>query len=512
MVLSPRRVARFWFSAGLAYGGLARAQTPSLPPPPPDDEAPRPPTSEAPAELLAPDSLDVNTEHVELNLAIARLTRGDYASARRALVSALRAHHQSPDGATSLAVLLRLAEVGVGMPMRAIEAPATEANATPPAGAHDPSAAAGALPPPPSDEASMVNEVNEALAILSQRRFVQAAAYLRAAVQFRGEALGGDTVLAVLLRYATFASNRADSAVEPELRESSAPRPPSVEHIDTTESFLVYALGAAYGLNTGIWVDTLATSNPTLGAGIALLGGGAGVGAAYLFSNHGQLRRGRGYAAQTGFYLGGMAGLILGVDGRNSLGTRLRTQGVMNLEFASATGGLALGMLLGNITDARPGSAAFVLTGGLWGGTLGVLLGEGLSASPFTGSRHPVGLYWTLGSLIGAGGAFASAHALNLSPGRTRWIDVGALLGLIVGVFIPIGTNDSASGATKPSGVGGAIGVLAGGVTAYFITGLFRDEPAGGVRRAPVTGMAALTPSFAPLPEGGGMLSLRTVM
>jgi hypothetical protein len=71
------------------------------------------------------------------------------------------------------------------------------------------------------------------------------------------------------------------------------------------------------------------------------------------------------------------------------------------------------------------------------------------------------------GMLIGEGVgvvlALLTADALKPTPGQTRWVDVGASLGGMLGSSLGAG-SDSVPGI----GVGMAIGVLAGGALAWF--------------------------------------------
>jgi hypothetical protein len=179
------------------------------------------------------------------------------------------------------------------------------------------------------------------------------------------------------------------------------------------------------------------------------------------------MRRGRGLSAG--------AGGILGYLAATSIGTLVRDESVPTsatlagwATFIGTTSGLALGALVGHLTDAMPADALFAATGGVGGALLGGLLCGAARCGPQLGA-------W---SLAGELGLFTTALLVRATVRPTlptmRLVGAGALgLGLLMGggVLLAHGVRDGELTATgvQRSAVFGLGGLVVGAVTFFAI-------------------------------------------
>lgn len=201
------------------------------------------------------------------------------------------------------------------------------------------------------------------------------------------------------------------------------------------------------------------------------------------------LRRGRGISAGTGGFLGYLAATSIGTWVRGeSVPTSATLSGWST--FIGTTSGIAVGALVGHLTDAMPADALFVATGGVGGALLGGLMCGAARCGADLGA-------W---SLVGEVGLFTTALVLRSTVRPTvptmRLVGAGALgLGLLMGggVMLAYGVRDGdlTAEAVQRSAVFGAAGLVVGAVT-FFAIGR-RAEPTTTVMpTAQVTGQALL--------------------
>ncbi len=359
-----------------------------------------------------------------------------------------------------------------------------------------------ALPAPPDEREAMERTIDGAVELLVRRDARAAAEWIDAAMRAH-PALPEYHPLRVLGRLARAmrgAEPAAPSRVPGARAEPRVDRPRGT--IDSGEAVVLFQLGAAYGLTLGAWgavglrgPDATADDAPALTVVLPVLGAGAGVVVAALVDARRDVRRGRVYAANAGFYLG-----LLG-----ALGAQLLPEGALadanSFERASAflgagTAGLGLGIAAAHATDSMPGSASFVLSGGVWGAFIGATLDRAFRESGR--AEGAVGLL--VGEAIGAGAAMLTAHALSPTPSQTRWLDLGALLGGLTGALL-FSSTDSAQTASLAS----ALGCVGGGALGFIL-----GAPADGERELARRLSARATPvvpTFTPV-RGGGVLGL----
>jgi hypothetical protein len=188
---------------------------------------------------------------------------------------------------------------------------------------------------------------------------------------------------------------------------------------------------------------------------------------ALLLESRFPMRRGRGLSAGTGGILGYLAATSLATWVRGEPAPTSTTLSGW-ATFIGTSSGLAVGALVGHLTDAPPADALFVATGGVGGALLGGLLCGAVRCGADFGA-------W---ALVGELGLFTTALAVRAAvrPAlRTmRLVGVGALgLGALLGggVLLAHGVRDGALTAegVQRSAVFGLGGLLLGAVTFFAI-------------------------------------------
>jgi hypothetical protein len=353
-------------------------------------------------------------------------------------------------GYDPVAVLFRLANgrARPGLPT---------AGALPPAAAPAPPVAGGddLPPPPPSDEVARARIIDGAVERLARWDEAGARGFLDGAVgaatdrsleALRAVAQGGVPVAPVVPAMAVFG---ASGRLLPE-------RPAGT--IEGFEVLTLYVSTASYGLMLGTWGGLAVTDDRrnALRIALPLAGLSAGLVGAIVLDRSRAVRRGRGYAFNSGLVLGSLAGTAAVIyaqpdDAADGWG----------LALGGATLGIGAALGLAHAVDALPGSVSWVTSAGLWGSMIGLglsLTGDGDDARPET-----IASGMLIGEGVGVVLALLTADALKPTPGQTRWVDVGASLGGMLGASL-----GTASDSVPGIGVGMAIGVLAGGALAWF--------------------------------------------
>lgn len=232
----------------------------------------------------------------------------------------------------------------------------------------------------------------------------------------------------------------------------------------------VLAAGS-YGLRLGSMINWWAGRRPDDGdfATYAILPSTlavVGVTGALLADHYHPLRRGRALA------LG--AGTVVGYLGSLSLTMWLRNEATPSVEtiagpttFVGTTAGLVAGVLVGHLTDARPGEGLYVATGTVGGTLLGVFLCGALRCGTDLGA-------WAFaGEMVGLGATLATRALLRPTAREMRLVAVGAIGGALPAVSVITAhwardggiTNDAWARASGLA-VGG---ILIGGVAGYAI-------------------------------------------
>ncbi len=353
----------------------------------------------------------------------------------------------------------------------------------------------GLPPPPPTDREAVERSVDGAVELLIRGDHRSAAAWLASALATR-TTLAEDHPLRVLQRITDRLGPAPTSSTSSPRARAAAPRSPRGERpegtIDGAEAVTLIGLGGTYGLTLGVWA-AVAIEQARGDAGLAqilvpMAGVGAGMITAGILDERRILRRGRVHAANAGFYLG-----LIGAFGSDLL-VESPLRGVTPFErasvyFGAATVGIGAGIGLAHATDALPGSAAFTLSGGVWGALVGASLDRG-----FRNDRlESPGVGILVGEAVGAVAAMVTSRWLRPTPAQTRWLDLGALGGFLVGVVLTSGADNP-----QATSLAAGIGCIAGGTLGYFL-GAPSVPPAASAPSASLR----LRPTFQGLPGGG---------
>jgi hypothetical protein len=455
---TPTRLAAalsttLWASASMAQ---------ELPPPPPPAPTTAPAT--APTNLLARSVEPAMDEGLRLAVHLLRTRQTEDAVA--VLARMVQERGVDVRGYDPVAVLFRLANgrARPGLPTGG----ALPLGAPPPAAPPAPEGE-DLPPPPPSDEvvrARVIDGLVERLARWDEagaRSFLESAATEASFAGPEGATLralrlltrgGVSTVGALSGGYATnglFAptSRYASNLLLPD-------RPAGT--IEGLEVLTLYVSMASYGLILGTWGGLAAThdNRNALRVALPLTGITAGIVGAILLDRSRSVRRGRGYAFNSGLVLGTLAGTaaVIYADPDDPVDGWGWALGATTLGIGAALG-------ISHLVDALPGSVNYVTSAGLWGSMVG------LSLSLAVDGDHTRGQTLASGMLIGEGVgvvlAMLSADALKPTPSQTRWADVGACVGGMLGASLGAG-----AGSLQGVGVGTAIGILTGGALAWF--------------------------------------------
>lgn len=424
------------------------------------------------APRAEPSSVDPEVQRA-VGLLIARQPE----EAVQELTRVLRERGIDPMGRDVLAVLLRLANARARP-----GAPTAGAPPAPPTPTVE-----GELPPPPSDEAARALVVDAAVDRLARWDMNGADVYLRDA-----GTSGPDASVFEALRRVRADDGGAGSAGAPVQLVPERP----VGTIAGFEVLSLYGTAGAYGFVLGTWAGLAVTDDERNAARIALplAGIAGGVVTAALLDRSRAVRRGRGFAASAGLLLGSVAGTAAVVYAQ----PREPRDG-WGLALLGTSVGLGVSLGLAHLTDALPGTMNYVTTAGLWGAMVGLSIG--FIAEGERLRNETAGSALLIGEGVGVVLAMFSAHALQPTPSQTRWADLGACVGGMLG-----GSLALASQRLEGVGVGMALGILGGGTLAWFL-----GAPSDADRQLYLQRSASREPSLrfgmAPLP-GGGMLTV----
>lgn len=302
-----------------------------------------------------------------------------------------------------------------------------------------------------------------------------------------------------VLRRLVDAMDRASAPVlppPPPPPVAAPPPPPPAGRDDRTglEAAALYATTMSYGLATGAWLDAqLEITDLKAMPWLPLVGVGAGAVAAYLADNPRSVRSGVPTALGAGLTLGLLGGASLGLQGWRAGQWGVPT--MSTVAWAGATLGLGAGIGLAALTNPRPATSSFILSGGFWGTVLGFMTGYA------TGDDDHFGSFALGGEAVGIAAAAATAGLLRPTHAQVRWMDLGALTGALVGMGVGLLLlRDERA----PFAAAVELGTLGGGV-AGFLFGASRESSSRGAS-GPRRGLA-WSPSVLPV-QGGALVAL----
>jgi hypothetical protein len=251
------------------------------------------------------------------------------------------------------------------------------------------------------------------------------------------------------------------------------PDPPLGSTMARDERVLFGLLAATYGLRLGTAINLGAlgrTVDDPDPATFWIIPGALALAlpvTALLIERRHPLRRGRGLAAGTGGILGYLAATSIAITVRGeSFPTGVTLSGWST--FLGTTSGLALGALVGHLTDAPPADALFVATGGVGGALLG-----GLLCGSF-GCGADLGAWALTGELALFSTALAVRSLVRPTQSTMRLVGAGAVgLGLLTGggVLLARSLRDGAVSAPgiQQASIFGLGGLLVGAATFFAL-------------------------------------------
>ncbi len=331
-------------------------------------------------------------------------------------------------------------------------------------------------------------------ALITAHRLTEAHAALDEELSRRAIDRSSTNALAVLLRLVDAMTRPEAPALPPPPIVVPPPPPPRRNEREGLEVGALYATTISYGLATGAWLDAqFDITDPKALPWLPLVGAGAGAVVAYLADNPRSVRSGAPTALGAGLTLGLLGGASLGLQGwrANEWGVPTMT----TVAWAGATVGLGAGIGLAALTEPRPSTSAFILSGGFWGTVLGFMTGYA------TGDDDHFGSFALVCEAIGVAAAAATAGILRPTHAQVRWMDLGALTGALVGFGVGfLLLRDERA----PFAASVELGMVGGGV-AGFLFGASREGPSRNVMGA--SRAFAWHPSVVPT-QGGAMISL----
>ena len=290
----------------------------------------------------------------------------------------------------------------------------------------------------------------------------------------------------------------------------------------------LYVASAAYGVGTGVWLDSLFKVDDFGVAVIApiALGVAAPIGA-FVWDRNLSPARGVPSSIATGLVLGAVEGAaISGVhwqySGNGPIdGKAFRTYSTVT--FLAAAGGGIGGYAFGEWLRPEPRGLAFVGSSAAWGTVSGTLLGVGFSGRDWKDGAAIAGLIgYNVG--VAAGGIVSTQWTPSWHTQQTMWIGyaLGAGAGALVFPAYLFCDDCNAKGGFVAMGFVSLIGLGAG--TAYGIatesktastsSRYARLAPLSTRFDAPIDVTIALPPKFPRMPwshdvavESGGLLS-----
>lgn len=281
-----------------------------------------------------------------------------------------------------------------------------------------------------------------------------------------------------------------------------------IEPHRTDELVTLMILTSTYGLRLGSSINLLAGRTPDDGepetfwilpSALAL----ALPAAAFAIDRRWPARRGRILTAGSSLLLG-YIGTIAGTAwARGESFPSSDTIAGLNT-FYGSTAGLALGVLIGHLTDATPGDAMYVAVGGVGGALIGALA---CGVSRCGSELGP----WALGGELAGIGLTLATRGLVRPRGREmRFITMGAVVGLLpaAGVMLAYGLRDGEISADSVPRISWAAlgGLVVGAASFYAIARVTPDPDAA--TTAPPRRSSIFSPTL-DLRPGGFTLGLR---
>ncbi len=278
--------------------------------------------------------------------------------------------------------------------------------------------------------------------------------------------------------------------------------PPANRYRSANEMAFLFGVGIAYGIGSGVWIDSVGRITDPGIAFIPPLALGAAVPIGlYLWDQSAEFDRAVPSAIGTGAILGGLEGVAIsglqwqltGNGGPSSWDLPVWT----TLTFLTATGGAIGGYAFGEWFQPDTRSLGFIASGAGWGALSGFLLGSGVVAGDWKDGAAVWGfLGYNAGIVVT--GALSTIYVPSWQSIKYMWLGdvLGTLATTPVYLFYVGNSADPRHGL-----IANAVGGLAGLGLAAALTANMTDSP----------GTAAWTPPFQlavmPTEHGGAQVS-----
>jgi hypothetical protein len=267
----------------------------------------------------------------------------------------------------------------------------------------------------------------------------------------------------------------------------------------------LFGVGIAYGVGSGVWIDSIGHITDPGVAFIPPLALGAGVPIGlYLWDQNAEFDRGVASSIGTGVLLGGLEGVAIsglqwqltGNGGPSSWPFSTWT----TVTFLTATGGGIGGYAFGEWFQPDPHSLAFIASGAGWGAITGILLGSGVVGGDWKDGAAVWGFAGYNAGII-ATGALSTVYTPSWETIKYMWL--GQVLGVVA--TTPVYLFYIGNSADPRHGlIANAVGGLAGIGLAAALTANMTDSGAS-------ASAAPWTPPFqvtvGPTPYGGAQLT-----
>ncbi len=272
------------------------------------------------------------------------------------------------------------------------------------------------------------------------------------------------------------------------------------------ELTFLYVTSAAYGVGTGIWVDSLGkVTDPGLAFIAPLAFGVAMPVGVYFLDDNVTLHRGVPASISTGLLLGALEGMSISgmqwqfTGGGSGSDAQWKFHTWTTLTWIMSTGGGIGGYAFGEWLRPDPRSLSFIASGAGWGAASGIMFGAGAVGGDWKDGAAVWGFVGMNAGIL-ATGALSTVYTPSYNAQKWMWIGyaAGTAAGLLVYPFY------LASDASPRHGlIANALGGLAGvGLAAVFAGGMSDDE---------ATAKKAFNMPFqlgaAPAPGGGGAIT-----
>jgi hypothetical protein len=267
-------------------------------------------------------------------------------------------------------------------------------------------------------------------------------------------------------------------------QQQPPPPPPAADNKRSSgELTYLYITSAAYGVGTGIWIDSLGkVTDPGLAFIAPLAFGVAMPIGVYFLDDNVTLHRGVPSSIATGMLLGALEGMSISgmqwqfTGGENGSDSQWKFHTWTTLTWIMSTGGGIGGYAFGEWLRPDPRSLSFIASGAGWGAASGIMFGAGAVGGDWKDGAAVWGFVGMNAGIL-ATGALSTVYTPSYNAQKWMWIGyaAGTAAGLLVYPFYLASDANPRHGLIANS-LGGLAGV---GLAAILAGQMTDDEPSG---------------------------------